>query len=431
MVVKYQVFCLLLVLYILVIYVKQTQGKTKCNLLYDLILGFAPWAIIFDGVTAITVNHRDVVPGWANIIAHGLFFLFMNLVIVFSFFYMLDMAMYLEGKRKSRLFYAIPGIISIGFVIGFLPKLEYIAGKSTDYSMGISVIAVYASLVIHYGMILFLLIFKKNRLEKSKRYSILFFVFISFGLLICQMIWPEVLITAGFPVIMVIGLYVTEEDPSRKKIKTFNEHMVMDFATLVESRDDSTGGHIKRTQMYVKIILDEMKKDPRYHWLITKDYVNYVTNAAPMHDLGKISTPDSILLKPGRLTPEEYDIMKLHAAKGGEIIDATFGDLEDEEFKKVAKEVARHHHEKWDGKGYPDGLSKGNIPLHARIMAVADVFDAVSAKRVYRDAMPLDKCFEIIENGRGTDFDPEIVDFFMQAKSKVVKYFVESEAEGK
>ena len=167
--------------------------------------------------------------------------------------------------------------------------------------------------------------------------------------------------------------------------------MVTSFATLVENRDDSTGGHIKRTKEYVSIVIREMLKRPEYEKIMTRDYVRHVIDAAPMHDIGKISTPDRILQKPGKLDDDEYEIMKQHAARGSEIISQTFAGINDPEFLQIAYEVARYHHEKWNGRGYPDGLAGEEIPLHARIMAIADVFDAVSSKRCYRDAMPLEK----------------------------------------
>ena len=154
---------------------------------------------------------------------------------------------------------------------------------------------------------------------------------------------------------------------------------------------------------------------------MNKDYLVNVSNAAPLHDIGKIATPDYILQKPGKLTDEEFAIMKKHAACGGEIIQDTFKNLDDADFQKIAYEVARFHHEKYNGKGYPQGLSGEQIPLHARIMAVADVFDAVSQKRCYRDAMPLDQCFSIIEKGSGTDFDPQIAKIFLDSKDEVVR----------
>ena len=150
-----------------------------------------------------------------------------------------------------------------------------------------------------------------------------------------------------------------------------------------------------------------------------------MSNAAPLHDIGKISTPDRILQKPGKLTDEEFATMKKHAAEGGEIILHTFKDLDNAEFRQIAYEVARHHHEKYNGRGYPDGLAGEHIPLHARIMAIADVFDAVSQKRCYRDAMPLEECFAIIENGIGTDFDPQLAKIFLDAKEEV-KHLMEN-----
>ena len=148
--------------------------------------------------------------------------------------------------------------------------------------------------------------------------------------------------------------------------------------------------------------------------MITKDFLDNLTQSAPMHDIGKIGIPDSILQKPGKLTAEEYDKMKEHPVIGGKIIENTFGHLFDGEYEHMAYQVARYHHEKWNGKGYPEGLKEEQIPLCARIMAVADVFDAVSAKRCYRDALPLDACYRIIKDGRGEDFDPDVVDaFFM------------------
>ena len=134
-----------------------------------------------------------------------------------------------------------------------------------------------------------------------------------------------------------------------------------------------------------------------------------------------LSRPQWILQKPGKLTDEEYEIMKEHAARGGEIIQNTFQNLESPEFQKIAYEIARYHHEKYNGKGYPDGISGERIPLHARVMAIADVFDAVSQKRCYRDAMPIDACFAIIEKGAGTDFDPNLVSIFLEAREEVEK----------
>ena len=144
-----------------------------------------------------------------------------------------------------------------------------------------------------------------------------------------------------------------------------------------------------------------------------------IATASALHDIGKIAIPDAVLQKPGKLTAEEFEVMKTHSAKGGEIIEGTFKTIGDDEYSRIAYQVARYHHERWNGRGYPDRLMRKEIPLSARIMAVADVFDAVSAKRCYRDAMPLEKCFEIIENGKGKDFDPVIAEVFLDMRDEI------------
>ena len=165
--------------------------------------------------------------------------------------------------------------------------------------------------------------------------------------------------------------------------------------------------------------MEELRRRGYYKNILTKDYVNDLYLAAPMHDIGKIAIPDAVLQKPGKLTAEEFALMKQHTIKGGAIIKETFGHLGNESYTKMAYQVAQYHHEKWNGTGYPNGLKREEIPLCARIMAVADVFDAVSEKRCYRDAMPLDKCFKIIAEGCGTDFDPVIADTFLAIREKV------------
>ena len=199
----------------------------------------------------------------------------------------------------------------------------------------------------------------------------------------------------------------------------FHKEMVMGFATLVENKDGSTGGHIKRTSTYVKLLAEELRSREIYKEELTDEYLENLYKAAPMHDIGKIAVPDVVLQKPGKLTDEEFQIIKEHTVRGGEIIRETFGHLENEQYTQMAYEVARFHHEKWNGKGYPDGLKRKEIPLCARIMAVADVFDAVSEKRCYREAMPLEQCFEIIADGSGQAFEPLLAEVFLDIREKI------------
>lgn len=203
------------------------------------------------------------------------------------------------------------------------------------------------------------------------------------------------------------------------ELSHYHEEMIMGFATLVENKDGSTGGHVKRTTTYVKLLAEELKERGYEKETLTKEYIENLIMAAPMHDIGKIAIPDSILQKPGKLTQEEFEQMKSHADRGGEIVKETFGHLGNEPYTQMAYEVARYHHEKWNGKGYPEGRKRHDIPLCARIMAIADVFDAVSEKRCYRDALPLDECFEIILEGSGQAFDPMLVEVFMTIREKI------------
>lgn len=203
------------------------------------------------------------------------------------------------------------------------------------------------------------------------------------------------------------------------RIRELNKDMLLGFANLVENRDESTGGHVKRTSRYVEMLAKELKKRGIYRSIVDSEFINNLSNAAPMHDIGKMSIPDHILQKPGKLTDEEYAIMKTHAENGGKIIKQTFSHIGDDEFRQMVYEVARYHHEKWNGKGYPEGRSKLEIPLAARIMAVADVFDAVSQRRCYRDAIPLEECFSIIEKGSGADFEPQLVEVFLSMKEEI------------
>lgn len=421
--IKLQLGCLLVVLYIVISYVRAThQGNVPRNSLFCLLLLTAPLAVFFDGLTAWTVNHTGVIPDGPNKIIHLVFFLLMDITVVITALYMYDQLIGIpKGNKGKRLLFVLPGMVGLVLVAAGIHKLNFISGLTTAYSMGFSVYISFASVILYYGTILYLLITRHRFIPKEKVLSTLSFIAIAGGILLVQIRFPEVLLTSLFPTILLLGIYIDFENPSIRKLTIYNAEIVEGFAAMVESRDNNTGGHIKRTKAYVDLILQKMCQDKRYRTVLSKDYLTNVSNAAPLHDIGKIATPDSILQKPGKLTPEEFAIMKGHAAQGGEIIRTAFHNLEDPDFLQIAYEVARYHHEKYNGQGYPEGLVGESIPLHARIMAIADVFDAVSQKRCYRDAMPLEECFAIIEKGSGTDFDPNLVKLFLDAKEEVTE----------
>lgn len=209
-----------------------------------------------------------------------------------------------------------------------------------------------------------------------------------------------------------------EVNEQTKHIMHIKDMMVLGMADMVESRDNSTGGHIKRTSAVVKVFAKELEKYTDVFGF-DHEFLKAVERAAPMHDLGKIAIDDEILRKPGKYTPEEFDKMKKHAQEGARIVGNILEGVEDESFVKVAKNVANYHHEKWNGKGYPKGLSGLDIPVEARIMALADVFDALVSKRCYKEAFSYDKAFQIIEESLGEHFDPMLGRVFMKCRPEL------------
>ena len=200
-------------------------------------------------------------------------------------------------------------------------------------------------------------------------------------------------------------------DEKTKRLIAVQNSVLTGMATMVESRDNSTGGHIRRTSDCVRVFAAELD--------LPENFLEAVVKAAPMHDLGKIAVPDAILQKPGKFTDEEYEKMKSHSAQGAKIVEEVLSEVDDLDFKKIAINIAHYHHEKWDGSGYPDHLHAEEIPLEARIMALADVFDALVSKRCYKESFSYDKAFQIIEESLGTHFDPILGKKFITCRNKL------------
>lgn len=204
-----------------------------------------------------------------------------------------------------------------------------------------------------------------------------------------------------------------------KAINQMQSGLIITMADLVENRDSDTGYHILKTADYVRIILAGLQKKGYYSKKLTPKFISDVEMSAPLHDIGKINIPDAVLNKPGKLTDEEYEIMKTHTTAGKQIMEKAISTVKGESYLKEARNMAAYHHEKWDGSGYPEGLKGEVIPLSARIMAVADVFDALTAKRVYKDPMPFEKAMDIIIKDSGTHFDPKCVEVFVESEKEV------------
>jgi putative two-component system response regulator len=189
---------------------------------------------------------------------------------------------------------------------------------------------------------------------------------------------------------------------------------ILAMASLAETRDADTGNHIRRTQHYVRALARQLCGHPRFCAFLTERNITMLFKSAPLHDIGKVGIPDRILLKPGRFEPDEFEIMKTHTTLGRDAIEHAERSLGAHiEFLGMAKEIALSHQEKWDGSGYPEGLAGDAIPISARLMALADVYDAIISRRVYKAAMPHEQAVEIIAAGRGSHFDPDVADAFL------------------
>ncbi|MBO4890813.1 MAG: HD domain-containing protein [Lachnospiraceae bacterium] len=213
--------------------------------------------------------------------------------------------------------------------------------------------------------------------------------------------------------------YLQDVEEKGEEIAHMQNGLIYVLADMVESRDKNTGDHVRKTAAYVKLITEKMKEKGLHPDILTDDFINDVCNSAPLHDVGKIMVSDVILNKPGKLTDEEFVIMRTHTTAGSKIIDSAMSLVSDSGYLKEAKNLATYHHERWDGKGYPSGKAGEDIPLSARIMAVADVFDALVSKRSYKEPFSFEKAMDIIREGAGTQFDPEIAEIFIEASDEV------------
>ncbi len=213
--------------------------------------------------------------------------------------------------------------------------------------------------------------------------------------------------------------YIKDVGEKGEQIAHMQNGLIYVLADMVESRDKNTGDHVRKTAAYVRFIMEKMKEKGIYADKLTDEYMSDVANSAPLHDVGKIMVSDVILNKPGKLTDEEFAIMKSHTTAGSKVISSAMSLVSDSGYLGEAKNLATYHHERWDGKGYPSGLSGEDIPLSARIMAVADVFDALVSKRSYKEPFSFEKAMSIIEEGAGTQFDPQIAALFVESADEV------------
>ncbi|GGF74491.1 two-component system response regulator [Azorhizobium oxalatiphilum] len=228
------------------------------------------------------------------------------------------------------------------------------------------------------------------------------------------------------------NLYLENEVARRtREVQVVQDVTIMAMASLAETRDNETGNHLRRTQNYVKALAKKLQGNAKFAAVLTDDVIEMLYKSAPLHDIGKVGIPDSILLKPGKLTPEEFEIMKTHTTLGRDTIAAAERLIDKpSSFLRIAREIAYSHQEKWDGSGYPNKLAGEEIPVLARIMAVADVYDALISRRVYKEPLSHEQAAATIREGRGQHFDPDMVDTFLEIEkefSDIAERFTDSE----
>jgi PAS domain S-box-containing protein len=197
--------------------------------------------------------------------------------------------------------------------------------------------------------------------------------------------------------------------------------VILGLAKLAEYRDNDTGKHLERIREFSRVLAEELKSLPQYNDYITESYIDDIYQSSILHDIGKVGVPDHILLKPGKLTEEEFEYVKMHPTIGGEALSAIDKHFTEQSFLTIGKEIAYHHHEKWNGKGYPDNLAGEQIPLSARIVSLADVYDALTSKRCYKDAFSHEKAKDIILSDKGVAFDPAVVDAFLKLEGTFIR----------
>ena len=294
---KLQIACFIIVWYVIFIYIQDRKRYKDDNkdCFFRLLIKSGIVSILFDGIRAYTVNRFYVVPLWLNNILHMCFLLSLDTFVFVMFRYLMEVTECVPGKKRDRIIYMVPFAINIGVVVLFITKLEYRKGEVTWYSMGISAYTCFAMVIVY--MIASAAIFLKHRktIELHKRTTIAAYLIVTIGVTIFQIIYPQALITCLVPTIAIIGAYLNLENPLFVRLQKQHDEMVMGFATLIENRDQSTGGHIRRTTKYVELLAKEAGKQNIYKGVLTKEYIQNLIMASPMHDMGFIKKGKSNL----------------------------------------------------------------------------------------------------------------------------------------
>lgn len=369
----------------------------------------------------------------------------------------LELVYFVKGEKFNKFFFSILTIISVAFIAllaltlftGFL----YTIDENNNYSRGrFFLIIIIIQLVLYVNILIYLIANRKSISEMKISVIVMFMCFPQFMQVIQILCYGVSLVNTGYTIAFLtmfiqsnralelnldyasseldekevelnekefeLNEKVSEIERSKIQVIKMQNHTIESLSNLVENRDEDTGEHVRRTRAYVELLAVQLMKNNHYPDILTPRYIRFLKRAAPMHDIGKIVVPDAILKKPGRFTPDEFEQMKRHAAEGGRIVHEILDGYEDPQYIQITADIAKHHHEKWNGSGYPDRLVGESIPLCARIMAIADVFDALVSPRVYKSPMTYEEAFQIIKEGAGIHFDPIIAQEFLLIKEK-------------
>jgi adenylate cyclase len=229
---------------------------------------------------------------------------------------------------------------------------------------------------------------------------------------------PLIVFSFNFSIITFFRFWREEQRVKERtrELAMVQEATIESMSSLTETRDPDTGGHIKRTQNYIRLLAEYLKNQPEFAPFMDDETIDLLCKSAPLHDIGKVGVSDKILLKPGKLTDQEFEEMKHHTVYGRDTILVAERKLGNTSFLRVAREIAYSHHERWDGSGYPEGLKGKQIPVPGRLMALVDTYDALTSKRVYKSPLPHEEAVQIIIEAKGRQFDPAVVDAFLEVK---------------
>lgn len=428
------IFSIIICVCLIISLIKSIKNGNKINLWFSLVL-FSISLFILSDISNWTCEGTDHYWNVPLLSLGTFFFYFFQPLIFISFLkYVLE---YLKPFKTSKCFFNFNLIICSIYMIGlFLTPffgLYYYFSDNNYYFRGPLYYFTVAINGFFYFSLCYLLLSSRKRLSSIEKISFYSFIIIPLIMEVIQVFnYGISAVNIGFTMsVFLIYINIHKDLENNLKINTENtikteknileiqNKTIIRLSNLVENRDISGGKHIIRTCKYVELLANKTKQDGYYTEILTDTFISKMVKASPMHDIGKILIPDSILNKPGKLTPQEYLLMQNHVINSESIIQRIVGIDDDKDYIKITKDIAKYHHEKWNGTGYPEQLMEEQIPLAARIMAIADVFDALVSPRSYKNIVSVDYALDIIEEVKGTYFDPILVDEFLLLKDEL------------